>query len=189
MAMLKCMEVDAEVDYNKMMEKLTLKRRSAQTIWCRLKKKYELRAGDRSRMPAPSGRDLQIILTVITCFIEVPQVGLPLYNPLGQGEWALSMCLLDFVLSRLRTQVSGSEESSRWGWMMIVVFRRVLKRCREQALAMYIQVRFLQKRCYAMLMQVEFLAENGLAQNDLEMSYFYGSLQNFAELQWTAAAA
>ncbi|RYC57995.1 hypothetical protein CHU98_g8214 [Xylaria longipes] len=74
MSMLKCMEKDAEIDYDKMVTTLNLKRRSAQTSWCRLKKKYELRAGDRSRMPSPTGRDLQVILVVITCFVEVPKV-------------------------------------------------------------------------------------------------------------------
>ncbi|KAI0186844.1 hypothetical protein EV127DRAFT_410796 [Xylaria flabelliformis] len=74
MAMLKCMEVDPEVDWDLAMAKLNFERRSAQTIWCRLKRQYEIRSGDRSRAPVPTGRDLQVILTIITCFNTVPKV-------------------------------------------------------------------------------------------------------------------
>ncbi|TRX93750.1 hypothetical protein FHL15_005426 [Xylaria flabelliformis] len=74
MAMLKCMEADPEVNWNLVMIKLGMNRRSAQSIWCRLKRQYEIRSGDRSRAPVPTGRDLQVILTIITCFHTVPKV-------------------------------------------------------------------------------------------------------------------
>ncbi|KAI1425493.1 hypothetical protein F5Y12DRAFT_714163 [Xylaria sp. FL1777] len=74
LVMMKCFEDGAPIDYERLAALRGTNPIDAKFLWSRLKKRYGLKAGNRTEVVVPRGEDLEILMDVVACIIEVPMV-------------------------------------------------------------------------------------------------------------------